>query len=308
MRTTVLLTDARTRRELQAAVGAAVPAVYCRDAADLTETLRTIEAGAVLVALCDEHGSSRVRLIARLRAEFRFVPLVGVVRLGTADRDEIIPAIHAGISHLLLLGVDDPTQVIRRALEATDRQALHDAVLAHLSPHVPHDAWSFVECAVRSADRRTSVAGFARQVGVPSRILNDRLRSARLPAARLLLTWTRLLVAGHLISHHNHTVTQAARVVRYPRALDLRRRMRRLAEVRPSALTDPGNFAILITRFVASLDSEGSDETGSTKRRARLEHGQLLGTWPTPPAPGRSTGSHHHAPGTGPLDGIRANA
>ena len=61
MRTTVLLTDARTRRELQAAVGAAVPAVYCRDAADLTETLRTIEAGAVLVALCDEHGSSRVR-------------------------------------------------------------------------------------------------------------------------------------------------------------------------------------------------------------------------------------------------------
>ena len=215
--------------------------------------LRRVQVSAVLIDLVDNHGRSSAPFISTIREQHPALPIVGVLHPKTFDWRKMVPAVRAGISEILVIGVDDIGSVIRAICVDTGADAGVTAVLGVLAPHVPAAACPILEYCLRGATTALSTKQLAAALGVPRSTLNRRFKRAGLLSPGSLLMWTRLFLAAQLLERGERTVEDIAKSLRFDSVVSFRRVVRRLARLRPAEIRMNGGIQAILPQFLEAL-------------------------------------------------------
>jgi AraC-like DNA-binding protein len=161
------------------------------------------------------------------------LPIIAVVHLTSTDLRALLRIAPIGVEGLIVVGIDQPWQVVQSLLASPAVDASIEAVLAMLRPRCRDDAWPFVMSAVRAVSTPMTVDDWSSRLGIQRTTLLRRFRGIGLPAPTTVLTLGRLLVAAQLVGVHRWTVQQTAAGLHYSSASALRKSLRLHAGIRP---------------------------------------------------------------------------
>lgn len=220
--------------------------------------LRRVQVSAVIVDLVDGHGLSSAPFISTIREQHPALPIIGVLLPKTVDWRNLVPAVRAGISEILVIGIDDVVSVVRSICADEGTDAVVATVLGVLAPHVPAAACPILEYCLRGATTALSTKQLAAALGVPRSTLNRRFNRAGLLSPGSLLMWTRLFLAAQLLERGEHTVEDIARSLRFDSVVSFRRVVRRLAGLRPAEIRANGGIRAILPQFLEAITKRSS--------------------------------------------------
>jgi len=256
MRIIAYVDDPPVQTNLRQALSEHVPLHLCDRPDRLDELLRGADDGedvVVLIGVRDRIGRPLAPLMRGLRDRHRHLPVIAVMRLSHEDRQELRPTLLAGARDVIFVGLDDPWDTVRRVMldhVANDGPA---RILAELAPLVSSEAWPIVECAVQHAASALTVDQFAGLLGMGRRRLTRRVAKLGLPSPLRLITWSRLMLAAHLLADPSRTIGGVALDLRFPSAAVFRRTLRRYAALLPSQIRARTAITIMAREFVREV-------------------------------------------------------
>lgn len=205
-----------------------------------------------------------IRLCARTQP---LGPIIVCCDLYRGVADHLYDAVCAGATTLSLRGYDKLADVVRSAFQNWQFRAVCRATLDDILPHLPKEAWPFMEYCVTNVQQSLTVAGVAKAIDIHPRRLHRILVSAGLPAPVSTISWSRLFVATRLITTHDLAVERAALMVGFTTGSGLRNMLKRYVGLRPREITPADALRLLMDRFVSP---GGSREQATDDRAAAL--------------------------------------
>jgi AraC-like DNA-binding protein len=254
LRVLAAIADPIARRAVREALMPHSHVEICATRREVLDRLRQIDAGAVLTDLQPEHGLSAAQFAGRMSALSPSVPLVAVARVSEGDLRALLPAARAGVSELIVVGVDDPWTVVRRVARSPVFDSCVVDVIAAMRYLVREANWPVVEYCIRSSRAGVTVVQWSQEAGIRRNTLLVRLTSAGLPPPARLLSWGRLLIAITLMTDHRWSTDHVATELGFSSSSAFRKSLRRHAGMRPSEARTAGLAAVLLP-FAATLDS-----------------------------------------------------
>ena len=230
----------------------------------------------VITDLRDVHGRSSVPAIIALRERHPGVPIIALVHTGRPlDVAEIVPAVRAGVNELVLYPVHgDLWSVLRDASVRLSIDRTDADICAMLAQILTPDALALARVWIPAARQPWDVGKMAGAVGVHRATLVKHLRRVGLPAPAQLLMWVRLLVAARLLEDPGRRVACAAREVRFPSAVALRRAFIRLVGCGSEAVRRAGGANYVAMRFASDCAVQMRN---ASVMRARMDHDGHVG-------------------------------
>ncbi|WP_025413866.1 helix-turn-helix domain-containing protein [Gemmatirosa kalamazoonensis] len=248
-----LVADARDRARLESAMPATARIVFVADTQALRAAVTAGDADVVVLEPRCPAGRITAAMVRQFRDGFPYLPVLAYCDPYTRGSGHIVDMARAGVSEVLLRGVDDVRLVLGRTIEHARRQCVVDQVYERLAPRLPEAARPIVACFLRHAASTTTVSDAASELGVHRKTLVNRMAAAHLPPPRVINSWCRLLVAAELLDAPGRSVNQVAVDLSFSSGTALRNMLKRYTDLTPSALRAKGSLATLDALFLRAL-------------------------------------------------------
>ena len=246
------------------------PVTTCR------ELLAAVQGGAsVIVAeLRDAEGAATAPTVRRLRDGFPLLPVLAYVSLDRTDGRDLLDVANAGVSGMIVRGVDDVGVALRGALAAAQDDATARRAMAELTAVVPAPARVVVEYCLTHARQGPTVAEVARALGMHRKTLCARLVRSGLPSPQAVIGWCRLLHAARIMEDAGRPLEHIALQLNFSSAASLRNMLARYTGLRPGEVRETGGFVCVLHALRRALTT-GADGGAAMEaprpRRSRRE-------------------------------------
>jgi len=197
--------------------------------------------------------------IARLRAEYPGVALIGFCQPAHKFSSEIVALVNAGVHELVFRGVDDSSAAFRQTLARASQTSAARQVLDALEEHLVPDALVIVETCLQYASPDFSSRALAQVLGVNVKTLVKQCRSNGLPSPGALLNWVRLMVVSYLLEAEGRALEHVAAAFGLDSASPLRNLMKRYTGLRSLEVRTGGGLKVVIEKFLRE-DAFGRQE------------------------------------------------
>ena len=214
---------------------------------------------AVIAEPFDIHRTPVAPTLARLRAEYPGVALIGLCQPAHKYSTEIVSLVRAGVHELVFRGVDDTSETFRQTLARASQTSASREVLDALRPHLTADAMAIVETSVQYAWPDFSSRALAQVLGVNVKTLVKQCRAAGLPSPGALLNWVRLMVVAYLLEAEGRALEHVASAFGLESASPLRNLMKRYTGLRSLEVRTGGGLKVVIEAFLRD-DAFGRQE------------------------------------------------
>jgi AraC-like DNA-binding protein len=211
--------------------------------------------------------------LARLRAEYPGVALIGFCQPAHKYSTEIVALVRAGVHELVFRGVDDTSVAFRQTLARASQTSAAREVLNALRPHLTTDAIAIVETSVQYAWPDFSSRALAQVLGVNVKTLVKQCRGSGLPSPGALLNWVRLMVVAYLLEAEGRALEHVAAAFGLDSASPLRNLMKRYTGLRSLEVRTGGGLKVVIDAFLRE-DAFGRREP--RPRRDGLSAGEAM--------------------------------
>lgn len=248
-----LVRDALSRARLSDALKNEASVRYC---ARFSEVVAMVEAGLTNLIVVDHRdydGTPTLPSVRRLRHEYPSVPIVIYLPMSAVISGSVMEYAKAGVSQLVLQGVDDLKASLRSAMDSALDQMSAVMLSAELEPVIPPTMAPFLRYCLEHARRDISVEEVAVAMGVHRKTLVDRLNAARLPSPRAMIGWCRLLIAARVLDDPGRTVEQVALKLDFPSGAALRNMFKRYTGLRTTEVRQNGGVRCLVHAFKREL-------------------------------------------------------
>jgi len=151
--------------------------------------------------------------VTRFCDRWQAIPVVGYAPLSSAAMRQCVLAGQAGVSTLVIRGVEDPIHVLGPVLERRSAQPLIRDIIAEVldaRERPSDDALRILRYCLEHVRDHLTVRGLAAGIGVSARTVATYLASARFPSPERLIMCARLLVAAWLLRDRRCSVNRAA--------------------------------------------------------------------------------------------------
>lgn len=217
---------------------------------------------AVIAEPFDVHRTPVAPTIARLRAEYPGVALIGLCQPAHKHSREIVALVHAGVHELVFRGVDDSKETLRQTLARASQTSAAREVLNTLRPHLTADALVIVETTLQYAWNDFTSRSLAQVLGMNVKTLVKQCRCCGLPTPGALLNWIRLMVVAYLLDAEGRALEHVASAFGLESASPLRNLMKRYTGLRSLEVRDGGGVRVVIDAFLRE-DAFGRAESAS---------------------------------------------
>ena len=197
--------------------------------------------------------------LARLRAEYPGVALIGLCQPAHRYSSEIVALVQAGVHELVFRGVDDTSEAFRQTLARASQTSAAREVLNALRPHLTSEALAIVETSVQYAWPDFSSRALANVLGVNVKTLVKQCRVNDLPSPGALLNWVRLMVVAYLLEAEGRALEHVAAAFGLESASPLRNLMKRYTGLRSLEVRTGGGLKVVIDAFLRD-DAFGREE------------------------------------------------
>jgi AraC-like DNA-binding protein len=228
---------------------------------------------AVIAEPFDIHRMPVAPTLARLRAEYPGVALIGLCQPAHKFSSEIVALVHAGVHELVFRGVDDTSEAFRQTLARATQTSAAREVLNALRPHLTTDAMAIVETSVQYAWPDFSSRALAQVLGVNVKTLVKQCRANALPSPGALLNWVRLMVVSYLLEAEGRALEHVAAAFGLDSASPLRNLMKRYTGLRSLEVRTGGGLKVVIDAF---LDKDAFGRQEPRPRRDSLSAGEPM--------------------------------
>jgi AraC-like DNA-binding protein len=205
---------------------------------------------AIMAEPFDLHRTPTAPALARLRAEYPGVALVGYCQPGHKHSGEILALARAGVHELVFRGVDDSGLALKQALARASQTSASREVLNALRPVVSAKALVILESCVQYAWPDLSSRGLAVALGMNVKTLVKHCRANGLPAPGALLNWVRLMVVAYLLQAEGRALEQVAGALGLDSASPLRNLIKRYTGLRALEVRGRGGLPVVIDAFL----------------------------------------------------------
>ena len=120
--------------------------------------------------------------------------------------------------------------------------------------------------AVTRAHERLSPQGLSRLLAHPRRAVTQRLEAEGFPPPQRLLTWGRLIVAGHMLEDRHRSADRVASTLEFPSGSAFRNSCQRYLHATPGQIRSRGGAAYVVRTLLRQVNSR---VTSSVEPRAR---------------------------------------
>lgn len=178
----------------------------------------------------------RVDRITEVRTRYRALPMVVYSALTAHTMRPLIELGTAGLDQIVLYGLDDDPERLRRVIELQPGVRLGEQLIRELRPRMdclPASIGAALERAIRNPAAFRGVGDFATAAGVPRRSLYRHVERAGLVTPRELLAGSRVLRAYALLLMPAHTLDSAAEQLRFGDRDALARAMKQAVGLTP---------------------------------------------------------------------------
>lgn len=197
--------------------------------------------------------------LARLRAEYPGVALIGLCQPAHKYSTEIVALVNAGVHELVFRGVDDTAEAFRQTLARATQTSAAREVLNALRAHLTSEAMAIVETSVQYAWPGFNSRQLAQVLGVNVKTLVKQCRTNGLPSPGALLNWVRLMVVAYLLEAEGRALEHVASAFGLESASPLRNLMKRYTGMRSLEVRTSGGLKIVIEAFLRD-DAFGRNE------------------------------------------------
>jgi AraC-like DNA-binding protein len=257
--------DNEWRAHVRARLGARSTLAFVEDVDQLPLIAATCPPDIVLWHLdsaLDSTANAYGAAFERLR---RVAPGTVVIAYGQVDRaiaPLLLAAGRAGVDRLLLRGLDDLELRLRESLRSSEIDSTIRTALAQLNLPRNSAALAFAHCLRRANAGSITVHQLANELHINRKTLSVWLRSVGLPAPQLLIGWCRVCNVAVALAHPRRSVAQAARLLGFSSATDLRRMVSRYIGCTPTEMRLAGGITMVLgalrSRMATQRSSGGS--------------------------------------------------
>ena len=249
---TLLPTAAHLQR-LRTAIRDRHQVVACDDWGSLVQVC---ERQAVRVAVIDIFAGDRTNFdhVRQLKHHLPRVTLIAYVDFLPGRAHDLFDAGRQGMDGLVLADQDDAPRALLSLIERAESRSLGAIVRAALDEAgVDTTTRDAVLLAVTRAHERLSPEGLARLLALPRRTISERLANAGFPSPQRLLSWGRLIVAGHLLEDRHRSADRIAVALDYSSGSALRNVCQRYLRATPSEIRARGGAAYVLRTLLQEV-------------------------------------------------------
>jgi len=232
----LLLPAPAVRATVVRVLAGAARIIECATQAEAAAVCGRWRPSVVVVDLRDARGARTDALVRSVRARFPSLPILGCCSLSPRAARDLIAAARAGLDDVVLIGVDDPAQVLHAALRRAAARELRSRVLAQLVPLLSPAVRPGVHYCVEHANRALTVEQLARAFRTTRRTLVRRFTAAGLPAPAQVIGWCRALAAVEALRGSSRSVEWIANANGFPSPSALHNLLRRYTGMRATVL------------------------------------------------------------------------
>lgn len=214
---------------------------------------------AVIAEPFDIHRTPVAPTLARLRAEYPGVALIGFCQPSHKYSSEIIAIARAGVHELVFRGVDDSGETFRQTLARASQTSAAREVLNALREVISPGAMAIIETCVQYAGPDFSSRALAQVLGMNVKTLVKHCRTNGLPSPGALLNWVRLMVVAYLLEAEGRALEHVAAAFGLESASPLRNLMKRYTGLRSLEVRSGGGLKVVIESFLRD-DAFGRQE------------------------------------------------
>ena len=225
---------------------------------------------AVIAEPFDIHRTPVAPTLARLRAEYPGVALIGFCQPGHKHSTEILAIARAGVHELVFRGIDDTGETFRQTLARASQTSAAREVLNALRPMISPEAIAIVETSVQYAWPDFSSRALAQVLGMNVKTLVKQCRAYDLPSPGALLNWVRLMVVAYLLEAEGRALEHVAAAFGLESASPLRNLMKRYTGLRSLEVRTGGGLKVVIEAFLRE-DAFGRKEPRPRSRPSACE-------------------------------------
>lgn len=205
---------------------------------------------AIIAEPFDIHHTPVSPTLARLRAEYPGVALIGFCQPGHRYSSEIIAMARAGVHELVFRGVDDSGETFRQTLARASQTSAGREVLNALRDVISPDAISIVETCIQYGGPEFSSRALAHALGMNVKTLVKHCRAKGLPSPGALLNWVKLMVVAYLLEAEGRALEHVAAAFGLESASPLRNLMKRYTGLRSLEVRTGGGLKVVIDAFL----------------------------------------------------------
>jgi AraC-like DNA-binding protein len=191
-------------------------------------------------------GGGGLTLVRELRARWPVLPVIAYAPFRPDDGEAILACREAGVSALLVEGIDDAVAgdlVARVTLTARRRAEMDDAPrVLRLSEPLQRQAWDMV---VREVEQPLRTSDLARRLRVSREHLSRQVGAGGAPNLKRMIDLARTAAAAQLLANPGCTAATAAQVLRFASPGHFSATVKRIAGVGPGALAELGPRGVL---------------------------------------------------------------
>jgi AraC-like DNA-binding protein len=214
-------------------------------------------------------GSANFDAVRRLRQRHPRMTLVAYIAMTPERTHDVFDAGRVGVNEIILAGVDDAPRPLLALIERGEARSLAAAVRGAFAERSPL-ARDALLLAVSRAHERLSAETLAHLLSIPRRSLSKRLADEGLPAPQRLITWGRLIVAGHMLEEPRRSADRVAVALGFPSGSAFRNTCQRYLHATPQEIRRRGGSLHVLRSLLRQLEAATppSEAAGRRVRRA----------------------------------------
>ncbi len=225
--------------------------VACEDWAALIDAC---ERQAARVAVIDlfAGGTPNFSAVRQLKQRLPRLTLIAYVGFAPGRAHALFDAGRQGMDGLVIADQDDEPRPLLATIEQAESRSLGALVRLALDG-IDATARDALLMSVTRAHQRLSPEKLARLLALPKRTVAHRLARAGFPSPQRLLTWGRLIVAGHLLEDSTRSAGRVATALDYPSASAFRNLCQRYLNATPSQIRERGGAAYVLETVLLEI-------------------------------------------------------
>ncbi|MGH7620251.1 MAG: helix-turn-helix domain-containing protein [Gemmatimonadaceae bacterium] len=199
-------------------------------------------------------GRANFERVRHIKQRLPRLTLIAYVAFAADRAHDLFDAGRQGMDGLVLADQDDAPRALLALIEHAESRSLGTIVRAALDAVDPMTL-DAVLLAVTRAHEGLSPDQLARLLALPRRTVSQRLANSGFPPARRLLTWGRLIFAGHLLEDHHRSADRIAIALEFPSASAFRNTCQRYLKLTPQQIRARGGAPFVLGELLREVGS-----------------------------------------------------
>jgi AraC-like DNA-binding protein len=194
-------------------------------------------------------GTANFEAIRRIKGRYPTITLVAYIGVSNEIVRDVFDAGRSGLDGLVIADREDSPRALSALLDQAEARSIAGVLrrsLSSISPLV-RDA---ILVAVTRAHERLSPGKLAAILNVSRRSLAEQLAKTGYPPPQRLITWGRLIVAGHMLQDRRRTADSVGHALDFPSASAFRNSCQRYLYATPSEIRNRGGAAYVLRTFL----------------------------------------------------------